>query len=557
MQIQVRYNEEKEGIELVFPDKPEEEVLERLRELGFRWHRRKRLWYAKQNPERKAWAESISGTEMAVPEEGPLVPSFEPSLEQIERRNFAFVYINFDNLDGRATFEPYVMFEPSVAKGRKIAEKFGRRRHGANFSSAQIFPRKHKVDCRKLFAAGRIIRAEDLEDPKPEATAEPRQMVPKASEKPIWWEIHQSLLELIPDLEDRLKQSQSSGISTPEGQSPLEFEFNEGKGESMITLSLGKPSEPGFIKIEVHIDLNWARGLRYQDGLGHKITADTSEGNRKLNEFLETWLQTLLRDGHKIEDRKEAIVVKPKGLNEEIEAFIREKDQLGTEYLAADKAFLRRYTGKGGKSKEGMSDRGVLYEFYTPEEITKRMWGLALKHGYKGGPVLEPACGTGIFIEHAPDPAQVSAYETNPISARIAQILNPEAQVQTRAFETRFFAGNIHLGNDFGGPEFELVIGNPPYGAFTGRWAGMGEKRHTKATRYEEYFILRSLDLLLPGGLLVFIVPSSFMRGADSETKRRIAERIHEPLAAYRLANAIFPSTDIGTDIIVLKRNTK
>lgn len=53
-------NEELNGIEVIFTEKPEAETLEALKGAGFRWHKIKKLWYAKNTPERLQLAESIA-----------------------------------------------------------------------------------------------------------------------------------------------------------------------------------------------------------------------------------------------------------------------------------------------------------------------------------------------------------------------------------------------------------------------------------------------------------------------------------------------------------------
>lgn len=40
------------GIEVSFPSKPASSIIEALKAQGFRWHRKKALWYAKSTPER-------------------------------------------------------------------------------------------------------------------------------------------------------------------------------------------------------------------------------------------------------------------------------------------------------------------------------------------------------------------------------------------------------------------------------------------------------------------------------------------------------------------------
>ena len=55
-----RINEEFNGIEITFESKPADDIRSTLKENGFRWHRAKGLWYAKQTAERIALAESLA-----------------------------------------------------------------------------------------------------------------------------------------------------------------------------------------------------------------------------------------------------------------------------------------------------------------------------------------------------------------------------------------------------------------------------------------------------------------------------------------------------------------
>lgn len=53
-------NQELNGIEIKFDCKPVSEVLNTLKSNGFRWHGKKKVWYAKQTPERLELAKTIS-----------------------------------------------------------------------------------------------------------------------------------------------------------------------------------------------------------------------------------------------------------------------------------------------------------------------------------------------------------------------------------------------------------------------------------------------------------------------------------------------------------------
>jgi len=61
MDVTMRLNDEKEGVELKFTEKPSEEIMASLRIAGFRWSRPKRLWYAKQKDRTIAFAKKLCG----------------------------------------------------------------------------------------------------------------------------------------------------------------------------------------------------------------------------------------------------------------------------------------------------------------------------------------------------------------------------------------------------------------------------------------------------------------------------------------------------------------
>ena len=60
MKIKVNLNKELKGIEVSFSKKPRREILTVLKYNGFRWHRVKMLWYAKETKERLALVGKMS-----------------------------------------------------------------------------------------------------------------------------------------------------------------------------------------------------------------------------------------------------------------------------------------------------------------------------------------------------------------------------------------------------------------------------------------------------------------------------------------------------------------
>lgn len=67
-------NSQFNGIELTFEGKPADAIREAMKAAGFRWHREKKLWYAKNTAERMALAEKLSGGNVNA-ETTPVVPA--------------------------------------------------------------------------------------------------------------------------------------------------------------------------------------------------------------------------------------------------------------------------------------------------------------------------------------------------------------------------------------------------------------------------------------------------------------------------------------------------
>lgn len=249
-------------------------------------------------------------------------------------------------------------------------------------------------------------------------------------------------------------------------------------------------------------------------------------------------------------------------LNKAIESMLSKK---AFGYTSDEKNFIRKYSGYGGLDKYGKTGKGGLFEYYTPKEIIEKMWALAYKFGYNDGPILEPSIATGEFLQFAPQGARVVGYEINQYSAQICKILYPNTDVFLQPFEQAFIANNFTVKDKIGDLEkFDLVIGNPPYGDFSvveSRYmSGMGEKDHTKARNYVEYFLRRGLDLLNPGGLLIYIIGAQlknggnmFLDSGDSPVKKYLFDN-SELLAAYRLPDSVFERTSVTADIIVLQK---
>ncbi len=236
----------------------------------------------------------------------------------------------------------------------------------------------------------------------------------------------------------------------------------------------------------------------------------------------------------------------------------------GTGELTAQvKSFISKYSGMGGLEKFGATGKGLLYEYFTPDPLIERMWGLAYKHGYEAGkPVLEPSLGTARFLKYLPEQTRCLGLEINAYSHYISEALyGNKAEIRHQYFEQLFIKNNASIKNRIDDIEkFSLVIGNPPYGEFTGRFAGMGEKAYTKAGNFIEYFIMRGLDCLVPGGLLIMVIGAEVASGGTqfldspmSPVKEKILER-GDLIDAYQLPSDLFDRTGVTTQIVIFKK---
>ena len=247
--------------------------------------------------------------------------------------------------------------------------------------------------------------------------------------------------------------------------------------------------------------------------------------------------------------------------NVAIEAVIRAKDSRNEAYTPDELAYIRHYTGAGGKGSDGATGAGLLHEFYTPDYVAGLMWELAVHYGFpKNGNVLEPSCGTGVLLDNAPDFKNCTGFEINETSARIAELTHPGATIHRGYFETAFLTLPLFRKRMAGATgetwlrqyPFDLVIGNPPYGIYKNQYSSYFNKK--LFAQIEIFFILQGVALLKKGGLLIYLQSSNFMRNGDKYTLAKVEiGKEADLIDAYRLPT-VFASSDVPTDIMILRK---
>lgn len=185
--------------------------------------------------------------------------------------------------------------------------------------------------------------------------------------------------------------------------------------------------------------------------------------------------------------------------------------------------------------------RSVLSAFYTPALLITEMWKTLTRFGFKAGNVLEPSCGTGRFLGLAPESENIRLYgvELDSLSARIAAQIYPRASMLNGGFETASYDDNF----------FDVVIGNVPFGEY-----GVSDTRYDREhLKIHDYFIVRGLDLLRPGGVMAVIVSKYFMDKADDHVRKLVSTKANL-VGAVRLPEDAFPGTRTVADMLFFQK---
>src|SRR5690606_34927923 len=88
--------------------------------------------------------------------------------------------------------------------------------------------------------------------------------------------------------------------------------------------------------------------------------------------------------------------------------------------------------------------------------IVRAIWAGLQRLGWRGGRVLEPGMGTGLFPALMPEALRVLAHvtgiELDPVTTRIARLLQPRSRIVNGDFARTDLPAH-----------FDLAIGNPPF----------------------------------------------------------------------------------------------
>ena len=187
----------------------------------------------------------------------------------------------------------------------------------------------------------------------------------------------------------------------------------------------------------------------------------------------------------------------------------------------------------------------TLNAHYTSPVVIKAMYDVLAAAGFVKGNILEPAMGVGNFFAFLPEimtGSRLTGIELDSITGRIASQLYPESDIRVQGFE------KTELPDNF----FDIAVGNVPFGSYQ-----LADPRYDKhRLLIHDYFFVKTLDKVRPGGVVAFITSKGTMDKANSAVRKYIAQRA-ELAGAVRLPNNAFKAnagTEVTTDILFLQK---
>ena len=195
----------------------------------------------------------------------------------------------------------------------------------------------------------------------------------------------------------------------------------------------------------------------------------------------------------------------------------------------------------------------TLNSHYTPEVVIRGLWEALEYMGFKGGSILEPAMGVGHILGFMPksmsERSLISGFELDSIPGRIAKQLYPDANITVAGYETAFRPASK-----------DAVVTNVPFGQTAPVDPALDKALRKKigaAYNLHNYFIIKGLLELKPGGVGAFITSSATMDGRSTKAREYIAGMGVDLVGAIRLPNNTFKSnagTEVTADILFFRK---
>jgi len=193
------------------------------------------------------------------------------------------------------------------------------------------------------------------------------------------------------------------------------------------------------------------------------------------------------------------------------------------------------------------ASRSTQYAHYTSKPVVKAMWRGMERMGFKGGYVLEPGAGIGVFPGLMPQAmAHNSSYtgiEFDSITGGILKQLFPDERILVESFVDTQLPPNF----------FTVAAGNPPFG----QTPILADPKYRKlGFALHDYFFAKTIDSVQPGGLVMFVSSRYTMDKLNDKARAWMSERA-DLVGAIRLPQTAFQKnagTEVVTDVLFLRK---
>ncbi|HEX4607631.1 MAG TPA: hypothetical protein VH092_05435 [Urbifossiella sp.] len=178
--------------------------------------------------------------------------------------------------------------------------------------------------------------------------------------------------------------------------------------------------------------------------------------------------------------------------------------------------------------------RTTFTSFYTSSTVIDAMHAALPRLGVSpGATILEPGCAVGRFIRQD---YRFIGVELDSLSARIARLLHPHADIRTENFR------------DSKLPQLDAVLGNVPFADIKMEHGGQKFSLH-------DFFLAKSIDALKPGGVLAVVTSHYTLDKQNAAAREYLSDRADFPGAIRLPADAFkHEGTAVVTDILFLRK---
>ena len=200
-------------------------------------------------------------------------------------------------------------------------------------------------------------------------------------------------------------------------------------------------------------------------------------------------------------------------------------------------------------NKDEKKSNGI---YFTSQEIIKKTIKMLGRRKFKR--ILEPCYGSGEFIRELSKKYKNSKIVGIEMNEMMTELCEKNEEMKGENIELK---RGDYLKTDFEGG-YDLIIGNPPFYVMK---RGDVEKEYLKYIEGRPnifvLFILKSLSLLKKGGILSFVLPSSFKNCLYYDKLRELIDETCEIIGIEDNEGAKWLETTQETMILCVKKKAK